>query len=119
VNKEIAYKWAAALRSGKYQQGRGKLRVPIVHYDKTVEYSYCCLGVLCDLYDSTKWDDENYYRTDADDALNTSPPYEVCAWAGINHDASNTIDKLINLNDDQRLNFDEIAAYIEEHADEL
>jgi hypothetical protein len=38
--------WTTALRSGKYQQTRGKLR------DRT---GYCCLGVLCDVSGEGKW----------------------------------------------------------------
>lgn len=32
--------WTAALRSGKYGQGKGRLRV---------DNNYCCLGILCEL----------------------------------------------------------------------
>ena len=39
--------WIAALRSGKYEQGKGRLR--------TNEDKFCCLGVLCDIVDNTKW----------------------------------------------------------------
>lgn len=41
MKKEIADKWVAALRSGKYKQGRQYLR--------TFEDNYCCLGVLCEI----------------------------------------------------------------------
>lgn len=41
MNPEVKAKWLAALRSGKYAQGAGKLR--------TVNNEYCCLGVLCDV----------------------------------------------------------------------
>lgn len=37
----IKSRWVEALRSGRYQQGRGSLRPS--------ENTYCCLGVLCDL----------------------------------------------------------------------
>ena len=40
MNPEIRARWAAALRSGDYEQGRDNLR----RGDK-----FCCLGVLCDL----------------------------------------------------------------------
>lgn len=43
MNSEIKAAWIAALRSGKYKQGRLKL-----HHSK--DNSYCCLGVLCDLF---------------------------------------------------------------------
>lgn len=36
-----AKKWVAALRSGEYSQGRGRLRKGD---------TFCCLGVACDLY---------------------------------------------------------------------
>ena len=42
MDKHIAERWVQALRSGQYQQGQHEL-----HPD---ENSYCCLGVLCDLY---------------------------------------------------------------------
>ncbi len=41
MNSQVKEKWIAALRSGEYSQGDGKLRS-----DK----GFCCLGVLCDLY---------------------------------------------------------------------
>lgn len=40
MNPEIKAKWIAALRSGKYRQGKGVLR----RADE-----FCCLGVLCDV----------------------------------------------------------------------
>lgn len=46
MNKAIAKKWAAALRSGKYRQGKGCLKQTAT--DGTV--SHCCLGVLIELY---------------------------------------------------------------------
>jgi len=39
-NKEAIRKWVDALRSGKYKQATGQLRV---------NDSYCCLGVACEL----------------------------------------------------------------------
>lgn len=40
MNKELAIKWVAELRSGKWPQGRGFLN----H-----EGRFCCLGVLCEI----------------------------------------------------------------------
>ena len=37
MNPEIKSRWLAALRSGKFAQGTGRL---------TLDNSYCCLGVL-------------------------------------------------------------------------
>lgn len=40
MNPELKAEWVAALRSGEYPQGNGKLNV---------DGKYCCLGVLCEL----------------------------------------------------------------------
>jgi hypothetical protein len=44
---ELEAKLVAALRSGKYEQATGYLR----------PYSggFCCLGVVCDIYDPDRW----------------------------------------------------------------
>jgi len=42
MNKKVAQLWIKALRSGKYKQGQNVL------LDE--KNRYCCLGVLCDLY---------------------------------------------------------------------
>lgn len=41
MNPEIKKRWVAALRSGEYEQGKGRL--------VTEDGKFCCLGVLCDL----------------------------------------------------------------------
>lgn len=46
MNFKLKDKWVTALRSGKYEQGSGRLR----NGDK-----FCCLGVLCDVIDPTGW----------------------------------------------------------------
>lgn len=40
MDPELKDEWVAALRSGEYPQGNGKLNV---------DGKYCCLGVLCEL----------------------------------------------------------------------
>ncbi len=40
MDKELAMKWVAALRSGKYVQGKSYLKSDGKH---------CCLGVLCEI----------------------------------------------------------------------
>jgi hypothetical protein len=42
MNTELMHKWVAALRSGKYQQGRGVLW-------NCRTNKYCCLGVLMEV----------------------------------------------------------------------
>ena len=44
MKKSIANKWVEALRSGKYQQAKGKLVVFDEEHEKAV--GFCCLGVL-------------------------------------------------------------------------
>lgn len=46
MKKEVAMKWVAALRSGKFKQGHGVLHSG----DK-----FCCLGVLCDISGQGEW----------------------------------------------------------------
>lgn len=40
LDKEVKAKWVEALRSGKFKQGKGKLK-----YGD----NYCCLGVACEI----------------------------------------------------------------------
>lgn len=43
---ELQTRFLAALRSGEYKQAEGHLRT---------ENGFCCLGVMCDVFDSTRW----------------------------------------------------------------
>src|SRR5690606_7791757 len=47
MNNEVKQEWVKRLRSGQYKQGRNSLRQGD---------SYCCLGVLCDLYSPQLWE---------------------------------------------------------------
>ena len=47
MDPELKAKWLKALRSGRYKQGRGALR--------DENNCYCCLGVLGDIFDPSKW----------------------------------------------------------------
>jgi len=82
MNSKIKKLWLKALRSGKYEQGRGQL--------KTEEDKFCCLGILCDIHSKetkTEWDrafdgyDEPTYLGH-DDVL----PQEVLDWAELDDD---------------------------------
>ena len=44
MNKEVKALWIAALRSGEYKQGAGRLG-----YTQDGVTKHCCLGVLCEL----------------------------------------------------------------------
>lgn len=75
--KENRKKWIAALRSGEYEQG--------------VEYlcsdgKYCCLGVLCSVYEAETGDlipeDSQGYAV-TDETLEELP--QVQEWVGLRH----------------------------------
>lgn len=74
MNTEIAHRWVAALRSGQYAQGIGRLR--------TDHDEFCCLGVLCDLHSKETgipWKgtgNAQYYQGE-----HLQLPHEVMEWA--------------------------------------
>lgn len=45
MRKDVMIKWVAALRSGKYIQGRKRLK----QVSDTSVIEHCCLGVLCEV----------------------------------------------------------------------
>jgi len=114
--KEIKDRWLEALRSGKYKQGKEMLQ--------DSEKNFCCLGVLCNLYNKEKhtgWADLNI---NGDEIL----PIKVMYWAGLisqnpNVKYAKTLATLSTFNDGMavgndnmdigQLNFNEIADLIE------
>lgn len=56
MKPEVKARWIEALRSGQYRQTSGLLRRNVPPADGGVQH--CCLGVLCDLYDPTRWEKE-------------------------------------------------------------
>lgn len=106
MEPEIKKAWIKALRSGKYLQGRNALRKPTIDKNKD---QFCCLGVLCDIIDSSKWEKPKDYChfewNECSAFLHSSISKE--------QNISNLIEeKLIKMNDDGH-SFDEIASYIE------
>lgn len=105
MNAEIKQKWVEALRSGKYQQGRNRL--------KSGE-SYCCLGVLCDVL--TK--DGAISRRSWKDSKNLTHEAALAADLPIPEGAHVTFKggnrSLVYLNDVVALSFPEIADIIEQ-----
>lgn len=109
MNKEIADKWVAALRSGNYNQGYLQLK----NNDK-----YCCLGVLCDISNHGKWGIREGIESYTLSSF--SLPIEVITWSGM-HSSSGVIDGvgiLSNLND-QGKTFEEISDIIEQNWEHL
>jgi hypothetical protein len=108
MNKDVQTRWVEALRSDKYKQGRTYLR------DKRERF--CCLGVLCDLYDPNGWVDgneaEGIYQYDDDfERRRSIPPMKVQDWAKIQFNGG-IISRLVKMNDEGK-SFGEIAEYIE------
>lgn len=100
MDETIKAKWVAALRSGKYKQGFGFLN----YRDK-----YCCLGVLCDVIDSSKWllgvNGLQSYNSQTQKLTD-----EMLKTVGLDVKTQRT---LITLNDREQRSFDSIANYIE------
>lgn len=105
MQSEIKAKWVEALRSGKYKQALQVLR-------DTDEGAYCCLGVLCDIIDSSRWDSDGYYLgTDSDEETEYEdmPPESILEVSGLRHDQA---EKLASMNDNG-IPFTGIAELIE------
>lgn len=106
MNPEIKAKWIAALRSGKYKQGKFYLNT---------NARFCCLGVLCDVVDPARWADDDvwdhkYYTSEFGARLCETLPASL--RKSLNIEDTQT-DVLIDLNDNKSKSFNEIADYIE------
>jgi hypothetical protein len=125
MKPEVKEAWLKALRSGEYQQGIDFLRT---------DEGFCCLGVLCDVYDKQNnntqslWKNYNsehgkttdYFYLDEVGVL----PEKVREWAGLNDSSPHVYVKKANggincigltvLNDEGK-DFNQIADVIEKH----
>lgn len=115
MNQQIKQSWLGALRSGDYQQTRGRLR------DTT---GFCCLGVLCDLYakeKNLKWEEYplqmgcGYRLYDESCTL----PKQVMDWSGLQEsNPTLTYDDELNMDlarlNDDGFSFNSISNLIEE-----
>lgn len=126
MNQDIAARWVSALRSGKYEQGKNLLK----QLHDSGKVSYCCLGVLCDLY-LQEYPDSAYtpdLRPDLDRPTRENgtpyafgekevelPPKDIQTWAGIN---PHQCDALAEQNDSGST-FEELADLIEKSAQDL
>ena len=128
MKKEIAEKWVQALRSGEYKQGSDVLH-------NTSNNTYCCLGVLCDIYqkEGNKFNSvsEGSWGVQTDNGFENLPatffddrpdvlPEVVMKWADISCSSGSFGDSnLAALNDDDGYTFDEIATVIEANVEYL
>ncbi len=87
VNKTLVKKWIHALESDKYTQGKSRMRTE----EPSGSNSYCCLGVLCDVVDPSKWNKlptGRYYWNHSSFAV---PPKSVLHSVGL-RDTGETIE---------------------------
>jgi hypothetical protein len=107
MDAQLKQHWINALRSGKYRQGKGFLQK---------NNKFCCLGVLCDIVDSSRW---SYNKED--NIWEWGIPHLIISSVKLSLDilqeiqlASDIQNFLINLNDIGK-SFEEIAQYIEDN----
>lgn len=107
MNTEIKQRWIKALRSGKYAQGRRKLKqvTPISGFE------YCCLGVLLDIEEPEGWGEDGIRATIHRHSQGGMPSDGFLAQCGLDYVHAAT---LARMNDAPRQkSFLEIADYIE------
>jgi hypothetical protein len=113
LDPEVKADWLKALRGRSYKQAVGSLR--------TIRQTYCCLGVLCDLFYNSGWelhrvegmDNRRHYRFrykgESDGCL---VPKTVRQKIGLDRKA---MIKLSNMNDSGYYSFKDLADYIEKN----
>lgn len=122
MNPEVRAQWVAALRSGKYKQGVGRLKREASGFGPGDGEEFCCLGVLCDIQPPEVghwvkiWDGVDYVLNGLPKAnYGVSNAAEIPAILreklGIDAEKQS---RLISLNDRDHANFNEIANYIEQ-----
>ena len=95
MKPEVKAKFVEALRSGKYIQAYGRMKV---------DGCYCALGVLCDVADPEGWDGIKHR------GCTYTPSGQVHELTGL---ADGERHKLVGWNDGSYLSFSEIANLIE------
>lgn len=128
MDQAIKKLWCDALRSGKYKQGHGGLKIVM---EEGEDYSYCCLGVLCEVYRTTvsgseQWMDGGPNQLEYLGRVDMLPS-KVAMWADLQHcrlpdpeiDGSRggmiaAMDALAEMNDDpeEKYKFEDLAGII-------
>lgn len=113
MNSAVKEKWLEALRSGEYKQTKSRLKN---------ENSYCCLGVLSDLFiketKTGEWDNDDSFVMN-NECKNINLHYKVVEWAELlnsNPDCKTKEGESSSLaeENDSGKSFEEIADIIEE-----
>lgn len=106
MNTDLRLKWAAALRSGEYTQGKWSL----CRLDPDGEAQYCCLGVLAQIEDALEEENNLAKRClKGSHNANTLTAAYLTKW-GLTFAVQ---DKFINANDALCWTFHEIADAVE------
>lgn len=103
MDPALKAKWVTALRSGEYEQGQSRLR--------TLEGSFCCLGVLCEVAGVQISDGGNSVVGIEDGMDDYQPIYDLIGNSAI-------AAQLWRMNDGNNVGgktFPEIADFIERH----
>lgn len=104
MEKELKEKWVKALESGNYKQCTGRLKRPVV----VGVDSYCCLGLLCELAEVPLHPlgeslDYKFLEENNDSSYNYIHNKLLGGYEYM---------KFVELNDDLRKTFPEIAEYV-------
>jgi hypothetical protein len=116
MHKEIADKWVTALRSGQYRKTTGKL----CRVSKNGNKSWCCLGVLTDLYNK----EYRHPQAHVSGGFLSSTVENwsgMCSWDGklrYNNDVGASLSKLNDCKKSKR-SFKRIADIIEKNWEQL
>lgn len=98
MKTEVKKKWLKALRSGKYEQGRGQLRF---------NNEFCCLGVLACVVDR---DEKTWYAEDGGFGYEASQQQRLTGRL-----SRATVNQLIRMNDTDSKSFKAIANWIDKN----
>ena len=116
MKEEVKDLWLEALRSGKFRQGRRRLKVML----PDGRFEYCCLGVLCeiakpyllDMWEKEEKEDVHFIRFYGVFSGTLSP--QVMDWAGMENDlGTRKGGPLLAYLNDGGWSFEEIARVIE------
>ncbi len=117
--RDYLAEWLVALRSDKYKQGKGALKLSFQKEDR-----FCCMGVLCDVVDTTKWSKSKTY-TDTllygDTKCDIFPPanIRIIPKDQLTQSHRSIMYALAGFNDDSGYDFKKIADWIQEHVERI
>jgi hypothetical protein len=111
MDDKLKKRWIKALRSGKYKQGSGRLQE---------DGKFCCLGVLCELMPKDfEWRGTRYldlkYNAENLGSFDELRVHELGLDKKVIDDGDQITlqSKLINMNDNYKKDFNQIANYLE------